>query len=162
MRKAHFAVMETKRVIEAILFVAGREVSVDELMRATGIAAPGFVKQVVAQLAKEYEERGSAIEIRALEGAYLMTVKPEFVPKVQGFFRESELSRIALRVLALVVKNEGILKSDVVKVLGSSAYQGVKELVEKRFIKEVKAGRSKRLFLTKKFKAYFGESGSTR
>jgi segregation and condensation protein B len=147
--------MDSKRLIEAILFVAGREVTTEELMRATGIVAPGFIERIVSTLAEEYQQRGSAIEIKTFGNAHLMRIKQEFVDKVQGFFKESELNKIALRSLAFIAKNEGVAKSDVVKALGSSAYQGIKELISKGFVKAVKAGRTKKLFLTKKFKMYF-------
>ncbi|MGB9719615.1 MAG: SMC-Scp complex subunit ScpB [Candidatus Anstonellales archaeon] len=146
---------DKKRLIEAALFMSSREISPEELKKITGIDAPGYIIQLIDELAEEYKQRGSAVEIKEIAGKYIMGVKEEYLPSVKEFAKETELSKGALRVLAYVANNNGILKSEVVKVLGTQAYSYIKEITEKGFVKQVKAGRSKRLHLTDRFKAYF-------
>jgi len=150
-----------KRLIEAALFMSSREISPEELKKLTGIDAPGHIINLINELAEEYKQRGSAIEIREIAGKYIMSVREEYLPFVKEFAKETELSKGAVRVLAYIANNNGILKSEVVKVLGTQAYGYIKEISEKGFVKQVKAGRSKRLYLTEKFNAYFkkGEAG---
>ncbi len=146
---------DKKRLIEAALFMSSREISPEELKKVTGIDAPGHIANLIKELADEYRERGSAVEIKEIAGKYIMSVREEYLPSVKEFAKETEMSKGAVKVLAYVANNNGILKSEVVKVLGAQAYAYIKEITEKGFVKQVKAGRSKKIYLTDKFRAYF-------
>ncbi|MFA5077363.1 MAG: SMC-Scp complex subunit ScpB [Candidatus Micrarchaeia archaeon] len=146
---------DKKRVIEAALFISARSMAIEELGKLTGIAAPGFVRTMLAELKGEYEARGSAVEIAEMEGKWLMRVKEDYAERVKGFAQQAEVGRSAMRTLAYVARHDGVLKSDVAHRIGSQVYQDVHELVQNGFIRQVKAGRSKRLFLTDKFRQYF-------
>ena len=147
--------MREKRLVEAALFMSSRKLSLEELRKLTGIGALGYLEKVVRELAEEYSERGSAIEIVAEDGGYIMRVKAEYIEEVKDFAREAELSKSALRTLAYLSKHEGMLKSELVKRLGSGVYADVKELVKAGFVKERKSGRSSKLLLTEKFRRMF-------
>lgn len=146
---------DKKRIIESALFISARSMSLEELMKLTGLAAPGFVKSMLDELRNEYEGRGSAVEVAEIDGKWLMRVKDAYSEKVKVFAQQAEVGRSALRTLAYIAKHDGILKSEVVDRIGSQVYQDVQELAQSGFVKQVKAGRSKRLFLTDKFKQYF-------
>lgn len=147
--------LDNKRLIEAALFISARAFSTEELMKLTGLGGAGFVKDIIEELRKEYAERGSAVEIAELDGKYYMKVRNDYVDTVKQFAQESELSRGALRSLAYIAKHDGILKSEMVKKIGTTVYEEVRELIENGFIRSEKAGRSSRLFLTDKFRQYF-------
>jgi len=146
---------DKKRLIESALFISARSMSVDELMKLTGIAAPGFVKSMLENLRLEYAQRGSAVEIGEIEGKWLMRVKDEYAERVKGFAQQAEVGRSAMRTLAYIARHDGVLKSEVAHRVGSQIYDDVKELVQNGFVRQVKAGRSRRLFLTDKFRQYF-------
>ena len=148
---------DKKRIVEGALFVSARSMGLDELMRLLGVAAPGFVKAILEGLKNEYDERGSAVEIVETGGKWIMQLRGQYADQVRTFAQQAEISRGALRVLAYLSKHDGMLKSDLVKKLGSQVYEKVRELHENSFIKQVRAGRSKRLFLTEKFRQYFKE-----
>ncbi|MEM2909228.1 MAG: SMC-Scp complex subunit ScpB [Candidatus Bilamarchaeaceae archaeon] len=144
-----------KRYIEAALFVSSKPLSLAELRTLTGIGAVGYVQKLVEELKNEYATRGSAIEILELDGKYEMRVKNEYIDRVKEFAQDAEIGHGALRVLAFISKHDGILKSEVVKRMGSQAYGYIKELVEAEFVKQQKSGRSSKLLLTEKFRRYF-------
>jgi segregation and condensation protein B len=146
---------EEKKLIEAALFISSRSMSVEELRTLTGIGALGYLQGVVEELKKEYDERGSAIEIMDIEGKYLMRIRNEHLSRVKQFAQDIEISKCALRTLAYISKNDGVLKSSLVKRIGTHVYQDVKELIDADFIKAQKAGRTSKLVLTEKFKKYF-------
>ena len=147
--------MEPKRLIEAALFMSGREMSIPELKKLTGIASAGHIRGVIDELSSEYEEKGSAIEIFEADGAYLMRVRDDYVDGVRQFAQSATISRSALRTLSYIARHNGILKSEVVKRIGTRVYDDVKELVQSGFLLQRKYGRSSKLFLTDKFRAYF-------
>jgi|GEM_PF-801723 len=149
--------LEEKRVIEAALFISGKELTIEDMRRLTGIAALGYLQNTVNALKKEYSEKGSAIEIIEVEGKYSMRIKDEYLGRVKQFAQDSEISKSGLRTLAFIAKHDGILKSEVVKKIGAQVYEDVKELVQSGFVKTHKAGRTAKLNVTDKFKTYFGD-----
>ncbi|MFH0736971.1 MAG: SMC-Scp complex subunit ScpB [Candidatus Micrarchaeota archaeon] len=146
---------EEKKIIEAALFMSSRAMTLEEFRTLTGIGALGYIQGVVAELMKEYTERGSAVEISETEGKYLMQVRTDYLPRVKQFAQDTEIGKSALRTLAYLSKHDGMLKSELVKKIGTHVYGDVKELVENGFIKPHKSGRSSKLALTEKFKRYF-------
>lgn len=155
--------LDEKRVIEAALFMSAREMTLEELRTLTGIGALGYIQNKVKELQKEYEEKGSAIEILETNGKYSMRIRGDYVPRVKQFAQDSEISKTALRTLAYIAKHDGVLKSDMVKRIGTQIYADVKELVDNGFVRTKKAGRSSKVLLTDKFHKYFqqGAAAST-
>ncbi|MFA6530184.1 MAG: SMC-Scp complex subunit ScpB [Candidatus Micrarchaeia archaeon] len=148
--------LNEKRVIEAALFISAREMSLEELRTLTGIGALGYIQKMVEELKKEYDERTSALEIIDVNGKYVMRIRNDYLGRVKQFAQDSEITKPALRTLAIIAKHDGILKSDLVKKMGPQAYMDVKELVKSGFVKTHKAGRTSKLTVTDKFKKYFG------
>lgn len=146
---------DEKKLIEAALFISGRELSLSDFCRLTGIAAPGHVKSLVEELKADYDNAGSSLEIFQLGEKYVMRVRDAYLEKVKSFAQEAELSRGALRSLSYIASHDGILKSEMCRKIGPAIYDEVRELLEKGFISAKKEGRSSRLFLTEKFHAYF-------
>ena len=150
---------EIERLIESALFVSGRALSIFDLLKLTG-ASLKEVKTAVQNLQNEYSARGTWIEITKDGKSYLMRLQPSKVERVESITQETELSKRALRVLAVVAQNEGVFQSKVFRKLGSTTYDGVKELVEKGYLITEQKGHSKILHVSNKFKTYFGASAS--
>jgi len=146
---------EEKKLIEAALFMSSRAMSLEEFRTLTGIGALGYLQGLLAELKKEYDERESAVEINEAEGKYSMQIRSEVLPRVRQFAQDVEISKSALRTLAYLSKHDGMLKSELVKRVGTHVYGDVKELIDNGFLKSHKAGRSSKLTLTDKFKRYF-------
>jgi segregation and condensation protein B len=147
--------LEAKSIIEAALFMSTSPMTVRILSKISGLNSWKLVQDKLKELQNEYEQRGSAIVISFEDGGYIMRLKPEYEKKVSGLAKEAELSRGAIKTLAVIAKNDGMAQSRLVKMIGSSVYDHVKELVEEDFITAEKKGRTKMLKTTKKFKEYF-------
>ena len=150
--------LNEKRTIEAALFISGRPVSLQELRTLTGIAALGYLQGKIIELQKEYEERGSSLEILEEMGKYEMRVKNQYLAKVKQFAQDMQVSKTALRTLAYISKHDGILKSELARKIGPQIYQDVQELLDNEFITTKKAGRTMKVNLTDKFKKYFANT----
>ncbi len=146
---------DTKKVIEAALFMSPTAMSVNEIAQATGIAAPGTVERLVNELIKDYEARDTSLKIMAISGKYMFSLKDVYISKVSSLASGPDISRGALRILAYISKNEDILQSDLVKYFGSTTYDYIKELTEKEFIESSHFKRSKKIHTTPKFNEYF-------
>ena len=154
---------ETKKMIEAILFMSQKALDVNEIATAAGIASPGFIKRCIDELSADYSARDTAIEIVEIAGKYLFRLKEPYSSKAGSLAASPDISHGALKVLAFISRNNGILQSNIVKLFGSTAYIYIKELQETEFIESKKVGRSKKLLLTSKFAEYFNvpDKGST-
>jgi segregation and condensation protein B len=146
---------EEKKLIEAALFISSRAMTLEEFRSLTGIGALGYLQGVVQELRKDYEERGSAIEIIEADGKYSMRVRNEQLSRVKQYAQDTEISKSALRTLAYLSKHEGMLKSELVRRVGTHAYSDVKELIGADFVRAQRAGRTSKLTLTEKFRRYF-------
>jgi segregation and condensation protein B len=146
---------EEKRLIEAALFLSSRPMALKEFRTLTGIGAIGYLQSVLQELTNEYDKCGSAIEIVDVDGSYVMRVRNQYIERVKQFAQDSEISKPGLRTLAYISRHDGILKSELVRHIGTQAYEDVMELTENGFVKQQKAGRSSKLLLTEKFKKYF-------
>lgn len=144
-----------KKLIEATLFMSQNALGANEIGGIIGLANIGKVEELVKELEKEYNERDTALTIIEIGGKYMLTLKEPYASRVSSLASGPEISKGALKILAYVSKNNGIMQSEIVKIFGDATYAYVKELVEKEFIEAKKSGRSKKLFTTLKFKEYF-------
>jgi len=151
-------VKDELKIIEAALFMSARPMSLEELRTLTGIGALGYLQSVVEELKKAYSDR--AVEITETDGKYEMRIRIEYLARVKQFAQDTEISKSALRTLAYLSKHDGMLKSELVKRIGTHVYIDVKELVQSGFVKSQRAGRTSKLTLTDKFRTHFTVSGS--
>lgn len=141
---------DRKRVIEAALFLANREMNFAEL----ALIAKTSVKkaeELARELAREYGDNGSAISI-AFEGSTArMEVKPRYLGDVAQLTKQVELSRKAAKILALIAKKGSLLQSQLRRYFRGDIYEYVGELKEKEYVSAEKHGLTRLLKPTKKF-----------
>jgi segregation and condensation protein B len=146
--------MEAMRLAEAALFMSPRPLTLAELSRLVGVAE-GDAAAMLNALQAEYDSHAGAIRIALNDGAYSMQLRDEYAERVAHFAQEAEISRGALKTLALISKHAPVQQSKIVKALGGRVYEHVAELEEKGFLNAEKKGRTRLLKLTQKFKEYF-------
>ncbi len=146
--------MDKKRVIEAAMFIANRSLLFEELSEVLHIPKEE-ISNLCGELKREYDERGSALQIMITEKSVSMNIRPEYVRSVEAFSKEKEISKKALKILAFIAKREKVLQSELRKYFRGDIYAPVKELAEKEYISSKKKGRSRLLEITKKFKESF-------
>ncbi|MCL5786733.1 MAG: SMC-Scp complex subunit ScpB [Candidatus Marsarchaeota archaeon] len=146
---------EYKKLVEAALFMSSSALGSKELCSITGIASPGIMNKILKELQSDYNSRDSAIEIVEIDSKYMFSLRDPYSKKLSSMATAPDISKGALRVLAYVSKNNGVLQSTLVKSFGSGIYEYVKELSEKGFVERKNYGRSKKLSVTSKFKEYF-------
>ncbi len=147
--------VDKKELIEAALFMSPNAMSIQDIMNATGISSPGFIEKSLKELMEKYANDETALRIEEINSKYMFSLKEPYASMVSKLAAGPDISKSSLRILAYVSKNNGIMQSEIVKIFGSSAYEHIKELVEKDFIEAKKQGRSKKIVLTQKFKEYF-------
>ncbi|MFX1408765.1 MAG: SMC-Scp complex subunit ScpB [Promethearchaeota archaeon] len=144
-----------RNLIEASLYAAGRPLTIEEI--STKLELPKKeVEELTNEIAFDYLERSSALIIAQIGDRYQMQIKPEYTEKVSKFAKGGAIAERYLRTLTLIALKQPILKSTVVKLRGTGAYEHVKYLVDNGFINAVKKGRSQELTTTDKYADMFG------
>jgi segregation and condensation protein B len=158
--------MKLSTKIEAIIYIKGRPLSVEEihacLQEKEAESAKlsesdrELIEDSIIELMNDYAHRDSALEILETETGYSLQLKQDYEYLLQELV-PAELGKGALRTLAAVALRNPILQTELIDLRGSSAYQQVAELVQLGFVRkrEQADGRSYWLEVTSKFHQYF-------
>ncbi len=142
-------------VLEAILFGAGRSMSLQELSEM--LKQPkGVIMVGLASLRKEISERENcALQLSDVSGRWIFEVKPELSAHLPGSFR-AEIPQRLLPAAALVAYHQPMAQSQLVDMLGQRAYDHVRDLADMGLIDRRRDGLTRRLTTTRRFAEYFG------
>ncbi|MBU7009633.1 MAG: SMC-Scp complex subunit ScpB [Theionarchaea archaeon] len=145
-----------KQLIEAVLFVSGKPVSLKDLAQSFDTPA-GKIKKLIIELQKTYDEQGSAVEIvETVDKKFVMQLKSELSDVIMKHAPASSESRAKLKTLSLIAYEQPILQSKVVKYRGTGAYQHIKELEAEGLIQRRPKERTYLLKTTPKFAEFYG------
>ena len=144
-----------RNLIEASLYAAGSPLTIEEISTKLELSKKD-VEELIIELAYDYLERSTALVIAQIGERYQMQIKPEYTEKVSKFAKGGAIAERYLRTLTVIALKQPILKSTVVKIRGTGAYEHVKYLVDNGFIDAVKKGRSELLTTTDKYADMFG------
>jgi segregation and condensation protein B len=146
-----------KNVIEAAMFIAGRPVSIEELSVKLNLKKRE-TEELVYELAMNYLNRISAVEIVQIGDSYSLQIKAEYTNSVKRFASGGLIPEAVMRTLTVIALKQPLSKAKLVKMRGSGAYQHVKFLVDRGFLSSYKKGRSSILETTEQFSDQFGLS----
>ena len=146
--------------VEAVLFAAGKPMSVKELTDALGVGDYRPVLAAVRTLEKTYANRQSALEVRRVGDRYALQLEERYVPAVHSV-TPVEMAPRTVRALTLIAYHQPILQSHLVRMIGEVAYEEVQHLRTIGLVHTEAKGSTLELTTTRRFAEYFGIS-STR
>ncbi len=130
---------ETRRAIEAILFLADEPLPTTDL--AVLLEAPASdINDELDQLQRSYEERKSGIVLREVAGGWRLATHPsasEFLERFVAEHRSARLTQAALETLAIVAYRQPISRAQIAEIRGVSSEGVLKTLVVRELIEEV-------------------------
>jgi segregation and condensation protein B len=144
-----------RNLIEASLYAAGRPLTIEELSNRLEFPKKE-VEELINEVAFDYLDRSTALVIAQIGDRYQMQIKPEYTEKVSKFAKGGAIAERHLRTLTVIALKQPILKSIVIKIRGTGAYEHVKYLLDNGFINAIKKGRSHELTTTDKYADMFG------
>ena len=151
-------------IIEAMLFSAGREVNVKEIMNILELGAEDIDK-IILKMRSEYEERNSWIEIIKVDNNYQLCTRKDYYEYIYPIFdnrAKPNISNAALETLAIIAYNPNITRSQIEAIRGVNADGTVYKLLEFDLIEEAgrleAPGRPTMYKVTSKFMKMFGIS----
>ncbi|MDD4877862.1 MAG: SMC-Scp complex subunit ScpB [Candidatus Nanoarchaeia archaeon] len=145
--------------VEAVLFITGSYMTMEDIGKSAGIGSEGLVKAAVEGLKKSYDERNGSLEIIENEGKYKIALRKDYVQFSTKLLSSTELDRPVQETLAIIAYKQPILQADLIKVRGNGAYEHIHTLKEMQFIVSEKFGRTRKLKLAPKFFDYFDIAG---
>ena len=150
-------VSEVKNIkkIEAALFIAGRWLSLQDLIMLTDIN-PILIRELMNNLIEEYSNENSAIEILKKEDLWKMDVKEGYSNMVNKLATgNSEFTRAEQETLAIIAYKQPVKQSVLIKIRGNKAYEHVKKFRELGLVQSKRLGHTLELNLSEDFYNYF-------
>jgi len=146
--------------LESALYSAGRPLTVEELIKATGTESRQKTIAVLDLIIKKMKNTFKAIEIIILpDGSYVFQLKPEYSSSIRRYASKPLLSRATQKTLSYIALEQPISSKQLLEVRGSGVYAHLKELRQLNFIENQTVGRLRIYSTTEKFQKYFGIEG---
>jgi len=141
------------RKVEAALFLAGRFMTLKELVTLTDVN-PILLRKLLGDLKDKYA--GSGINIINEGNVWKMDVSQDHVELVNRLATGSaEFTNAEQETLAIIAYKQPIKQSVVVKIRGNKAYDHIKSFVDLGLVSKKRMGHTSELTLRDKFNEYF-------
>ena len=127
-----------KSIIEAILFAAGRQVKIKELMMALELPKEDL-ENIIVSMQEDYKIQSRGIEIIKVEDSYQLCTKKELYEYIYPILdkrSKPNLSNASLETLAIIAYNPKITRAEIESIRGVSADACIYKLLEYGLIQE--------------------------
>jgi len=154
---------ELTAVLEAILFVSGEPMSLEDLSEVLEGTDSERIRQALDHLRQNYESAGRGLRIVEVAGGYQIATRSECAPWIRSLEKiktATRLSRSGLETLAIVAYKQPVTRGEIEAIRGVDSAYVLKTLLERRIVKI--AGRREGLGrpilygTTREFLQYFG------
>lgn len=129
---------KSKGVIESILFSAGREVKITELMSALEASSEEIIT-VVESMKEDYKNEERGLQIINVGEAYQLCTKQEYYEYLYSIFdkrNKPNLSQAAIETLAIIVYNPKITRAEIEAIRGVNSDGTIYKLLDYNLIEE--------------------------
>ena len=129
---------KSKGVIEAILFAAGREVKITELMSALEASSEEVIT-LVESMKEDYKNENRGLQIVNVGEAYQLCTKQEYYEYLYTIFdkrNKPNLSQAAIETLAIIAYNPKITRAEIEAIRGVNSDGTIYKLLEYNLIAE--------------------------
>ncbi|MCM8761477.1 MAG: SMC-Scp complex subunit ScpB [Candidatus Omnitrophica bacterium] len=153
---------ETKRILEALLFVSDKPVSIDTLRDVIKEVEATEVRSIIEELNKEYASSGRSFHIREIAGGFQMLTDPVYSRWISALYKKTpdRLTGPSLETLAIIAYKQPITRADIEAIRGVNV-DGVLRTLEERGLIRTKGrldapGRPILYGTTNEFLQHFG------
>jgi segregation and condensation protein B len=150
-----------KYIIESLLFVADEPLTVDRIKKIIASAENKDIRDALAALAAEYDERPGGFFLDEVAGGYQIRTRPEYNEWIRLYVQPKplRLSKAALETLVIIAYKQPIIRSDVEHLRGVDCGGVLRVLLERKLIRVLGrrelAGRPLIYATTKRFLEVF-------
>jgi len=128
---------DLKNIIESILFVAEKPLTVTAIQHTLDFAAAKDIREALNLLADEYNTRGGGFHLREIAGGWQMRSRPEYRQYINRMIQTNprRLSKAALETLSIVAWNEPIIRSEIEQIRGVDSGGVLRMLLERKLVR---------------------------
>ena len=129
-------IQKIKEIIEAILFAAGRMVTIEELVLALEIDK-NQLEDIIENMKEDYKTRG--IELIKIENGYQLCTKKEYYEYIYPILdkrTKPNLSTAALETLAIIAYNQRTTRAEIEAIRGVNSDATIYKLLDYGLIEE--------------------------
>jgi segregation and condensation protein B len=146
--------------IEAALYSAGRPLTIEELIKASGTESRTKTLNLLNNIMKKAKSAFKAIEIVTLpDDSYVFQLKPEYSATIRRYASKPILPKATLKTLSYIAYMQPISSKQLIETRGTGVYSHLKELRQLDYIEHQNVGRLKIYTTSTKFQKYFGIQG---
>lgn len=124
---------EAKRIIEALLFVSDKPVSIESLKDVLKDVEPTEVRGLIEELNGEYASSSRSFSIKEIAGGFQMLTDPVYSKWISALYKRppDRLTGPSLETLAIVAYKQPITRSEIEAIRGVNV-DGVLHTLEER------------------------------
>lgn len=155
--------VQIKNIIEAMLFVSDKPLFLSEIKIVLEGPDANEIKDVIAELASEFETQGRALRIKEMAGGYQIVTDPVLVSWLKKLYKTAGADRLSgpsLETLAIIAYKQPATKPEIEAIRGVNVDGVLKTLIEKNLVKIMgrreTVGRPIIYGTTQEFLQYFG------
>ena len=125
-----------RAVVEALLFLSEKPLTVEEVRAATGLD-PARVRKALDEISGTFREGVSGIVLHEVAGGWQLRTSPDTSDFARRFLRvkPQRLTRAALETLAIVAYRQPVTRPEVEEIRGVDSGAVMKALLERRLLK---------------------------
>ncbi len=159
-RSARLTPEKVKRVLQSLLLVAEKPVSIDALHQSTGIAKKSL-KEALERMALELREAESGIVLEEVSGGWQFRTDVESAEYVRRFLqvKPQRLTRAAVETLAIIAYRQPVTRPEIEEIRSVDSAAVLKALLDRRLVKilgkKEEVGRPILYGTTKEFLEFF-------
>jgi segregation and condensation protein B len=151
---------ENQEKVEASLFISGRFLTLEELMRLTDIN-PIMLKEILHRIEKKYSAISNVLRIVNRNNSYKMDISEKYHYLINRLATgKTEFTKAEQETLAVIAYKQPIKQSVVIKIRGNKSYDHIKKFMELGLVLAKKDGHTNILNLSEEFYEYFNVSKS--
>lgn len=155
--------IQAKNIIEAMLFVCDKPLFVNEIKGVLEEFEARDIKDIVTELAREYEKDSKPFGIKEIAGGFQIVTDPLLAPWLKRLYKTSGSDRLtgpSLETLAIIAYKQPATKPEIESIRGVNVDGVLKTLMEKNLIRIAgrrdTVGRPILYGTTSEFLQYFG------
>lgn len=128
---------DLKNIIESLLFISDDPLSVDRLKNIIPEAEGAEIREALAALIRDYEERAGAFLLREVAGGYQFRSRSAYKEWIARLVKPAptRLSKAALETLAIIAYRQPIIRADIEHIRGVDSGGVLRMLMERKLVR---------------------------
>ena len=128
---------QAKKIIEALLFVSDKPISIDALKDVLKEIEPADIRSIIEELNGEYSASGRSFAIKEIAGGFQMLTDPVYSRWVSALYKRppDKLTGPSLETLAIIAYRQPLTRSQIELIRGVNVDGVLRTLEERNLIR---------------------------